>query len=236
MTLRPAWLARLLGRREKRHKTRAGQIAMTLERHGVTLVLDVGANAGQTGRELRSGGYTGRIVSFEPVSSVRAKLAEALDADANWEMAPAMALGDRRGDVTIKVSEASDMSSVRDAAPELMEALPRTRVVGEERVPIERLDAIFDRFVRPGDVVFLKIDTQGSERQVLDGAGGVIGRIAGIQMEMSLLPLYEGETLVTDHLAALRDLGFEPWLLLPVTFSRRLGRQLQVDGVFFRPT
>ena len=224
---------RLLGRGgRKPHKTRAGQIAMTLARHGVTLVLDVGANTGQTGLELRGAGYMGRIVSFEPVAASRAELAKVLDE--RWEMAPPMALGERRGEATVKVSEATDMSSIRAAAPALLEALPRTRVLREETVPLERLDAVFDRFARPDDVVFLKIDTQGFEREVLEGARGVMDRIAGLQMEMSLLPLYEGERLLIDHLIALRELGFEPWLLLPVTFSRRLARQLQVDGVFFR--
>jgi len=37
-----------------------------LKKHPVSLFLDVGGNIGQTGIAMRSQGYQGRIVSFEP--------------------------------------------------------------------------------------------------------------------------------------------------------------------------
>ena len=88
--------------------------------------------------------------------------------------------------------------------------------------------------VRVGEV-FLKIDTQGYEPQVLAGAGALLGRLLGIQLEMSLVPIYEGERDFRTTLDELAAAGFEPYLLLPGYFERRLARQLQVDGVFMRP-
>ena len=82
--------------------------------------------------------------------------------------------------------------------------------------------------------MFLKIDAQGYDAEVLAGAAGLLERLAGIQLEMALVPLYEGERGFRGLLDDLAALGFEPWLFLPGYFERKLARQLQVDGVFMR--
>ena len=40
-----------------------------IENRQIDTVIDVGANVGQFGESLRSGGYKGKIVSFEPTKS-----------------------------------------------------------------------------------------------------------------------------------------------------------------------
>jgi hypothetical protein len=80
------------------------------------------------------------------------------------------------------------------------------------------------------------VDTQGYEPAVLAGAAGLLERLAGIQLEMSLVPLYEGERAFRAMLDDLAALGFEPYLFLPGYFERKLARQFQVDGVFMRTT
>ncbi len=70
----------------------------------IDTVLDVGANVGQFGASLRSKGYRGRIVSFEPVASVFQTLAARAKADGNWE-AYHCALGAETGEATIHVAE-----------------------------------------------------------------------------------------------------------------------------------
>ena len=52
---------------------------------------------------------------------------------------------------------------------------------------------------------------------------------------MSLVPIYEGERDFRAQFDELIAAGFEPYLLLPGYFERKLARQLQVDGVFMRP-
>ena len=56
-----------------------------LELHGITVVLDVGANEGQYGVQLRRSGYGGRIVSFEPGSEAHASVTACAAADEKWQ-------------------------------------------------------------------------------------------------------------------------------------------------------
>lgn len=217
----------------KRHKTPEGKLCIVLERAGVDLFLDVGANIGQTGLALRRGGYSGRILSFEPLAACRERLLEASADDPGWEVMARCALGDVDGEVDIMVAEADDMSSLAAPTKELMAALPRSDTVATERVPIARLDTLFgDGF--DAERPFLKIDAQGHDLAVLKGAQGVMELIEGIQIEMSLLPLYEGEPTYLEIVNYIHGLGFDAHQLTERTFSRALGRQLQVDGVFLR--
>ena len=145
-----------------------------------------------------------------------------------------MALGARQGQIELEVSAESDMSSVLPQSALLRQVSPSSAVVRKETVPLCRLDEVAGPYLRPDDRVFLKIDAQGYDAEVLAGARGLIDRLTGIQLEMALVPLYEGERGFRDLLDDLAALGFEPWLFLPGYFERKLARQLQVDGVFMR--
>lgn len=202
--------------------------------HGIDLVLDVGANVGQYAGEMRGMGYTGRIVSFEPVGVCHEALTKTAASDAAWTIAPRMAVGDSDGEVEINVSNKTDMSSILPMRDETLTALPKSGYVGTEKVPLRRLDGVFDDFVGESERPYLKIDTQGFERAVLEGAAGIMDRIAGVQLEMSLIPLYEGETTWLGMIDMLAGHGFAPHLIIDGYFSKRLGRQIQVDAIFFR--
>ncbi len=210
------------------------RIAGLLRRHRVSLVLDVGANVGQYARALRAGGYDGRIVSFEPVAASHAALVRAAEGDPRWTVAERVALGSESGTGTIHVSNRSDMSSLLPIAEATLAALPKAYTVGEESVPLARLDDLFGRHAGEGDRAFLKIDTQGFEYPVLEGARESLRRLVGVQVELSLAPNYEGERSYLDVLGLLDRAGFEPHLVLPGYYSRARDRQLQIDAVLFR--
>jgi FkbM family methyltransferase len=210
------------------------QLIAVLDRFEISVVLDVGANRGQYGAMLREWGYRGRIVSFEPQALAHAALARRAAAHPGWRVAPRMALGARDGEVEIEVSAESDMSSILPQSALLREVSPSSAVLRKEAVPLRRLDEVVGPDLTSADRVFLKIDTQGYEPQVLDGAGLLLERLSGIQLEMSLVPLYEGERDFRAQFDELVAAGFEPYLLLPGYFERKLARQLQVDGVFMR--
>lgn len=200
----------------------------------VDVVLDVGANAGQYGGELRSDlGYRGRICSFEPLGHAYRDLRTRAADDPAWQTFN-FALGDEAGRFTINVADNAESSSILEMLPAHAEAAPESRFVGTEEIEVKRLDEIFDEVARPGDRVWLKIDTQGFERRVLRGAEPTLPRIDTVQVEMSLMPLYEGDTGFFELSRLLVDQGYELFGLEPGFSDPRSGRLLQVDGIFHR--
>lgn len=209
-------------------------IRTLLEAHGVTVLLDVGANTGQYAGWLRAAGWQGRIVSFEPLADAHAALTDKAARDPAWTIAPRAALGAVAGDATLHVSAERDMSSLRPFDPAFLASSPTSAIERDETVPVVTLAEVFADHAGAADTVFLKIDTQGYEAEVLEGAGPVMDRIAGLQVEMSFARLYDGEEMFRPLLARIEAMGFAPHLLLPGYFSKNLGRMLQFDGIFFR--
>lgn len=225
---------RIVGKPPKRPKTPDAKLLAVLTDHGIDHVFDVGANTGQTHDKLRAHGFRGKITSFEPLPSAHAVLSEKAKSDPGWIIADRVAIGAEPGEADINVSEASDMSSLLDLTEETLIALKKSVVVETVPTRVAPLDSLFDQYARTDERVFLKIDTQGYEKHVLDGAPKTLARIAGIQVELSLLPMYQGESHYLDLLRRLEGLGFETYMLTETNFSANLCRQLQIDAVMFR--
>ena len=211
------------------------RVAQMIALHGVGAVIDVGANVGQYATRLRAAGVTVPIVSIEPGAETHATLVEAAAADPDWTIAPRMAISDARGTAVLNVNARSDMNSLKPMDEASLTVFPKAKPVTTEQVATERLDDILDDLVGPDSgPVFLKIDTQGNEAEVIRGAERVLGRIIAMQLEMSLKPLYQGEPSYLALLNELDRLGYDLHLVLPGYSSRTLGRQIQFDGLFVR--
>ncbi len=209
-------------------------LATLLAHHRIDLVLDVGANIGQYAERLRRADYGGRIVSFEPQSAAHGLLTAAAEDDPQWTVAPRMAVGDSDRPLTLNLSAESDMSSALAMTGEMADLLDSAAYTGTETVPQARLDALMAGFAGPEDRVLLKSDTQGYDRQVLDGTTGVLDRIQAIQLELSIVPVYVGEPSYREMIDHLEALGFSPALFIPGYFNRRTARLIAMDGVFVR--
>jgi hypothetical protein len=106
--------------------------------------------------------------------------------------------------------------------------------VKTEEVDLRRLDTIAPEYATASDRVFLKVDVQGFEYQVLQGATQFLSKVVGIQMELSLISLYEGDHLLVAMLHEMESRGFGLWSLIPGFVDPSTGRLLQVDGVFVK--
>ena len=191
------------------------------DRLAINVVLDVGAGGGDFGRWLRRNGYAGRIPSFEPVSDSFQRLAGHSAADPGWE-AFELALGSEDGSAEINVSELRVFSSFlersRYSADEIGES---AAVVRKETVPVRRLDGrAFGGVAEPR--VYLKMDTQGWDLEVLAGASGCAEAIVAFQSEVAVHRLYEGMPALQDSLARFEELGFGISGLFPVTLDSNL--------------
>lgn len=206
------------------------QLVHSLGFHGIATVIDGGANEGQYAASLRAHGWAGPMVSIEPIPEVHARLVRRAEGDPGWTVLPPLALGATQGEAVLEISAESDMSSLRPQGELLRRISPSSAVATRIPVPLRRLDQLD---LPPGRL-FLKLDLQGGEAAALEGAASLLPRIAGLQLEMALVRLYEGEPLWREMVARLEALGFALHLLIPGYYERKLGRQLQVDGVFYR--
>jgi len=200
-------------------------------KHGIDLVLDVGAADGGYGSSVRSAGYAGDIVSFEPLTTAFAALQRLVSRDPRWE-ARNLALGAEAGEATINIASNSTSSSILPMLGAHLKAAPSVSYVGEQVVTVSRLDDEVAELAATRRT-FLKIDTQGFEREVLAGGGETVDNCVGLQLELSFVPLYEGGMLVDEAVSWAYDHGFD-MVGIEQGYAAPSGEILQVDGVFIR--
>ncbi len=223
-----------LGRTSLGGKTRPNHASGLLSKYDIDVVFDVGANNGQYGREQMSMGLQNKqLVSFEPLSSAFQKLVANARPFPNWQ-AVNIGLGATDGQADINIAGNSQSSSFREILPAHTDAAPTSKTIGTETVEIRRLDSIIDQYSKPSDRCFLKLDVQGFEKDVLDGALESLDRVIGLQVEMALTPLYDGETLFPEMTAYLESLGYCMMSVGGVFADARTGQFVQLEGVFYK--
>lgn len=215
-------------------QSEAARLGRLLEHYKVDLVLDVGANSGQFAEYLRYVGYAGKIVCFEPLAAPYAKLCELAKRDSGIVCAQRMALGDYDGEIDLNRAVCHESSSVLKVTEQHAEREPLARFVGCEKVPVRRLDNVVMDYMRDFTKPFLKIDVQGYEPQVLCGGLKTLAQLVGLQLELSLTHLYEGERTFSETLAFVESHGFLLHDINPCYADKNTGRTYQVDAVFFR--
>jgi FkbM family methyltransferase len=210
----------------------APDLADFLVSRKITTVFDVGANIGQFGTALRKRGYRGRIISFEPIREIFEQLQASAKRDPLWTV-HCCALGDHAGQATINVSSSSVFSSLlgqRHAASEHAADAVKLRA---ENIVVRTLDEFFAEFA--AERCFLKIDTQGFERQVIGGAARAVDFLHGIQMELPVIHLYEDMWTLSQALDYMAGQGFVVSGVEPVSHhSRDRCAVIELDCIFRR--
>lgn len=232
-------LSRSLGVDLKRYNVQTSEAAKMqrlLAYNNIDLVFDVGANIGQYAKLLRELGYSGRIVSFEPLSSAYSQLKAVSKKEPLWEIAPQTAIGNQEGEIIINIAGNSYSSSALPMLDAHLESAPESAYSGSETVKLSRLDTLAKDYIKSETKsIFLKIDVQGLEKQVLEGATAILPLVKGIKLELSLVPLYEGQVLFQEMIDIVEKLGYELYGIEPGFTAEKTGRMLQMDGIFFKP-
>ena len=199
------------------------------------VVFDVGANIGQYGDLILETGFAGDLISFEAIPEVHERLvAHARARSRKWIVAPCAALGSKAGETVINIAGNSVSSSLLPMRSEHVDAAPESAYVRAQAVRIERLDELARSLVGPDRRLMIKVDTQGYELEVLAGATGLLPQTSALQLELSLVPLYEGAPTFADAIDYMKSRGFELFSIAPGFKDRRTGRLLQMDGIFLR--
>ena len=198
----------------------------------INLVFDVGANAGQYVKNLRRDGYRGDVVSFEPLTSAYKLLTNASGGDANWTVHKRCALGAQDGVAIINIARNSCSSSLLPMLERHSSVASDSITIGQEETEVITLDSIFDDYANNVSNVFLKIDTQGFEHDVLFGSRTSLGKILMVELELSSTHLYGNQKLADFYFSFFAEHGFRLWSLTPIFFDFKTGEVLQFDATF----
>lgn len=204
-----------------------------LKNYNIDTVLDVGANIGQYGSELRNIGFNGKIISFEPTSDAFKKLEKLAKNDKNWDVHN-FSLGDFDGETEINIAKNSVSSSMLESLPQLTLSAPDAKFINKETITVKKIDSIFDELDLKNKNIYLKIDTQGYENMVINGAKNSLAQIMGIQIEMALIPTYEGAITFEEMIKKLKSFNFNTTSIESGYYDKNTGKLLEVDGVFFK--
>lgn len=207
-----------------------------LSTFAVDCLIDVGANRGQYATMARKdAGYRGLILSFEPNPDIFAELSRRASSDGRWHVFN-MALSDFDGSANFNVMAADQFSSLQSPSSD-QDAIfaDRNRVDKVVETPCRRIDTLLPElvaahgFARP----FLKMDTQGHDLSVCEGAGDAIAQMTGLQTELGVRPIYAGGTGYRAMIDWLEARGFVP----SAFFANNKGHfplLVEMDGLFVR--
>lgn len=159
---------------------------------GEPVILDVGANVGQT-IDLILGKLPGaKIIAFEPSSKICQQLRRT-HGSLCWQIWN-LALSDQDGTRIFTNYENSVFSSLLKLKPSDEHRLPEIHEAEEEAVAVRRLDGLASE-LGVGEIDLLKIDTQGNDLRVLHGAEALFraGRVKRVLVELNFFQMYENE-------------------------------------------
>lgn len=214
----------------------ANHLREIFKEYHIDTVLDVGANKGQYRDMLRNDvGFEGKILSFEPVSKYAKMIKSRSQSDKSWKVYE-FALGSTPGSAKINVMESPGLNSFlsprTDEVPGFWKENP---IVQEETVQIRTLD---DVLAQEGidcskQGVYLKLDTQGFDLEVVKGGPVTLKHIKAMQTEASVRPIYSGMPTYLEAINNITECGFNLSSMFPVTYDGKL-RVIELDCVFVR--
>jgi FkbM family methyltransferase len=205
-----------------------------LEVHNTDLLVDVGGFVGTYGLEAREMGYRGEIISFEPIKASYEKLKANADKDPKW-VCHNIGIGIKREELTINIAGNFASSSLLGMHKNHTDLAPDTAYQATETIKIKRLDEVITpEIAQQYQSIYLKIDVQGYELNVLAGATALLPYINVIQAEISFVPLYEQGPLYNEVISKLDELGFELFTILPELKDPKNGRLMQGEGIFVK--
>jgi FkbM family methyltransferase len=209
------------------------QLQRLLQMLEIDLVFDIGANIGQYGLQLRKQvGYMGRILSFEPIPVAAAKIRLLASLDPLWEVREC-AVDHSPGRTAFNIMVGDQFSSLLRPNQQFEGRFYGQHAIRQviEVEAITLADALRDapEFKRG----LLKLDTQGTELRIIEGAPEVLSRFPAVQLEVGFQTLYENQPDFCQIVLAFESWGYRPCALFPNN-QGHFPHLLEMDAIFLR--
>tara|TARA_B100001093_G_C26784361_1_gene996008 strand:+ start:207 stop:956 length:750 start_codon:yes stop_codon:yes gene_type:complete len=207
-------------------------VVQTLKNFKIDIVLDIGANTGQFASTIIDFGYKREILSFEPIEEAHRQLVINSKKYSYWRVYDRCGFGKKNETKMINISKNSVSSSILDIKKKHTDIAPESAVVKREKIKLITLDYFFDKEKIGKKKIFIKIDTQGYEKNIIIGSKKNIKKIKGFMVELSIVELYKSEALLFEMCKILDKLGFKIWAIERGFTNKKTGQVLQVDVIF----
>lgn len=201
----------------------------------VRVVMDVGANVGDTVRLYRSLFPAATIYAFEPFPDVHRQLVERFAGDLQvrpYQRAVTDAAGRRR----LYVNDVHVTNSLLPLNPASVDWARASSAQGLDKT-VEVSAVTLDQFAAAeglSHIDLLKMDIQGGEGMALEGAAALLARqaVRVVYLEVEFAPLYEGQAFFCDITRILNRYGYRIFGLYNLVHE---DRGLGWGDAIFRP-
>ncbi len=201
----------------------------------INSVVDVGANKGQFALNLIENKFNGSIISFEPLKEEHEILKKICKkVKIKWEIAERCALGNKKKVQKLNITGNRESSSLLKIKSRHIKLRPDSKIVGSDNIKVKKIDDFFKNFSKFKKNILLKIDTQGTELDILKGAKKFLPKVKCIFLEVSLVKLYEKQTLWFEVINYLEKRNFKVWSIDPMLRNKSSGQTYQLDILFYK--
>ena len=192
------------------------------------VLVDVGARGGLRSSWVPAQRHL-RLIGFEPEKGEHGQLVDRTGAQTAPSTFLDVALHDRSGSVQLYVARDRGLSSIFEPDRAFLNSFPEADRFETTEIQHVQADTLDNQLLAHGvsDIDFVKVDTQGSELLVLQGASRALESSAvGVEVEVEFAPIYKGQPLFADVDQFLRGKGYLLFDLRPCYWKRTVGRDI----------
>lgn len=203
-----------------------------LHRLQIDTCIDIGANVGRFSKTMQYLVPGCKIYAFEPLPECFKELTGMMKDYKHFE-AFNYGLGSTVESRQIFSNSHNPSSSFLNLGDEHTKAFPFAQEAQSSSVEVKTLDSVFDSAIADRNI-FVKIDVQGFEKQVVEGGVETLKKSSVIFVELSFLELYKNQAVFDEMYNSIVDLGFTFFGHVGVMNSPHTGLALDADCVFIR--